>query len=223
MTKHERLLTLAKLRQSSTWPGYHSIADFHDGVYECDHVSPYTKSAGNVDAAVMILLQDWSGADALSGPLDVGARDLGYTPTEATNRNLQRLLKDTFGLSLADTYATNLFPFVKPGGMSESIPDRDLLRAAREFALPQIEIVAPRLVICLGKVTVDAVRSAAGFPKSASVEDALQSYFQLGPSRVWFQAHTGRLGQNNRNRGGVNRVDGDWLRMKESLPHPTRS
>lgn len=217
MTKQDRLLALAKLRQQAVWPGYRGIADLRDGVYDCDYVSPYTKSAHNVDDEVMVLLQDWSGSDALSGPLDVGARDLGYTPTEATNRNLQRLLRDTSGLSLADTYATNLFPFVKPGGMSESIPDRNLVRAAREFALPQIEIVAPRLVICLGKVTFDAVRSAVGLRKSASVEDALQSHFQLGPSRVWFQAHTGRLGQNNRNRGGVNRVGEDWLRMKSHL------
>ena len=114
-TKHDRLLALAKLRQSSTWPGYHSIAEFHDGVYECEHVSPYTKSAGNVDAEVMVLLQDWSGADSLSRAIDVGARDLGYTPKEPTNKNLQRLLLSTFGLQLKDIFATNLFPFVKPG------------------------------------------------------------------------------------------------------------
>ena len=217
MTTHDRLLALAKLRQSTVWPGYHSIAEFHNGVYECDHVSPYTKSAGNVDAEVMVLLQDWSGSDALSGPLDIGARDLGYTPKEATNRNLERLLLATFGLRFAQIYATNLFPFVKPGGMSESIPDRDLVRAAREFALPQIEIVAPKLVICLGKVTFDAVRKAAELRPSVSVDDALASDFQFGVSRVWFQAHTGRLGHNNRNRGGVNRVDGDWLMMKSYL------
>ena len=57
--KNARLLALARLRQATRWPGYKSIADYHHGVYECDFVSPYTKTAGNVDAEVMVLLQDW--------------------------------------------------------------------------------------------------------------------------------------------------------------------
>jgi len=31
------------------------------------------------------------------------------------------------------------------------------------------------------------------------------------------QAHTGQLGKNNRNKGGVNRVDGDWAKMSEMI------
>ena len=215
MTKHERLLALAKLRQSSVWPGYHSIAEFQGGVYECDHVSPYTKSAGNVDADVMVLLQDWSGAKSLRGRLDVGARDLGYTPKEPTNRNLERLLLSTFGLRFKDIFATNLFPFVKPGGMVGDIPKDDLTRAAREFAIPQIDVVSPKLVICLGMATFNAVRKAAELPLAPDVQTCLDSPFLIKNSRVWFQSHTGHFGQIGRNKGGVDRVTGDWLRMKE--------
>jgi hypothetical protein len=39
---------------------YSGIGDYHDGAYECERVSPYTKTAGNVDADVMVLLQDWA-------------------------------------------------------------------------------------------------------------------------------------------------------------------
>ena len=42
-SKVSRLLGLAKLRQATRWPGYTSIADYHEGAYECDFVSPYTK------------------------------------------------------------------------------------------------------------------------------------------------------------------------------------
>ncbi len=52
MNKHLRLLALSKLRQAARWPGYKSIADYHDGLYECDFVSPFTKTAGNVNAEV---------------------------------------------------------------------------------------------------------------------------------------------------------------------------
>jgi hypothetical protein len=32
MNKHSELLALAKLRQASWWPGYTTIADYHDGI-----------------------------------------------------------------------------------------------------------------------------------------------------------------------------------------------
>src|ERR1019366_945036 len=127
MNKHSRLLTLAKLRQATRWSGYTSIADYSGGAYECDFVSPFTKSACNVDADVMVVLQDWSSDEELSRGLDESTRRLGYTPTQPTSRNLERLLKITFGLSLSDIYGTNLFPFVKPGVVSSPIPDRDMI------------------------------------------------------------------------------------------------
>lgn len=214
MDKRARLLELAKLRQASHWPDYKSIKDYHNGAYECDYVSPYTKTAGNVDADVMVMLQDWSSDESLRQPLDLDAQRLGYTPTLPTNLRLEQLLTNTFGLCLSNVYGTNLFPFVKPGGMSSHIQKRDLIKAARQFALPQIEIVSPRLVICLGLVTFESLQSACGLAPAGKMEIAINSPFSVGKSRVWCQAHTGALGQMNRNKGGVDRVSQDWLRMK---------
>ena len=45
MKKHKQLLELAQKRQRSRWNGYKCIGDYHGGIYECDYVSPYTKSA----------------------------------------------------------------------------------------------------------------------------------------------------------------------------------
>jgi restriction system protein len=214
MERAARLLDLAHKRQTSRWPGYKPLVDYHDGVYECDFVSPYTKAAGNIDAAVMILLQDWSSHDRLSDKLDCGAATLGLTPTLATNKNLDKLLKAHFGLLLRETYATNLFPFIKPGKLSASIRVCDLERAAREFAIPQIDIVIPRLVICLGLETFNALRRGFGMGIEAPMDRAIGSPFSHGETRIWCQAHTGVLGQNNRNRGGIDRVSQDWLAMK---------
>lgn len=114
-------------------------------------------------------------------------------------------------------YATNLLPFIKMGGLSASISLCDLVRAAREYALPQVEIVEPRLVICLGKVTFNALQATCDRPKSKTMEEAIDSPFSVGFRRIWAQAHTGSLGQNNRNRGGVNRVEQDWERMRRQF------
>jgi hypothetical protein len=217
MDKQARLLELAKTRMATRWPGYNSIADYHGGIYECDFVSPFTKAAGNTDAKVFVLLQDWSSDEDLSRGLDEVTVKLGYDRNQPTNRNLERLLQATFAASLKDVYGTNLFPFVKPGAVSTRIPQRDLVRAAKEFALPQIAIVAPRLVVCLGLVTFQALRHAVGLPSAGNMDLAINSPFTVGQSRVWYQAHTGAFGQMNRNKGGVDVAARDWTKMKDDV------
>ena len=213
MDKNQQLLLLAKKRQRTRLPGYGCIGDFHDRVYECDYVSPYTKSAGNVDATVMVLLQDWSSADRLSGPINENAMKLGHTPELPTNRNLVALLKAHFGFGLSDIYATNIFPFVKQGNLSARIPVRVLTETAMDFAVPQIEIVNPVIAACLGKDTFNALRRAHGAKPVATLEEGIRSPFFICGTEVWCQAHTGALGRINRNRHGVDRVTSDWARM----------
>jgi uracil-DNA glycosylase len=213
MDKHARLLKLARLRRESRWPDYKCIGDYCEGRYECDFVSPYTRSAGNIDAELMILLQDWSSDVVLSGPYLHARCTVGHDPCRVTNKRLKDLLQRHFGLELKDVYATNVFPFVKLGAISAPIPMRDLVRAAHEFALPQIGIVGPRLAVCLGKAAFDAVALAAGSRRSRSLADAIASPFEIGSTQVWCQAYTGQLGTNARNRRGADQLAKDWASM----------
>jgi uracil-DNA glycosylase len=176
-------------------------------------VSPYTRGACNVDAEVMILLQDWSCDDVLSGPYLNARCTIGHDPSRSTNKRLKDLLQRHFGLELKDVYATNVFPFVKLGAMNRSIAMGDLARAAREFALPQIEIVGPRLAVCLGKAAFDAVALAGGGRRTGSLAEAIASPFEIGRTQVWCQAHTGQLGTLARNRAGAGQVAKDWASM----------
>lgn len=211
MDKKDLLLALAQKRKATSWPEYCRIGDYHDGVYECDFVSPYTKSAGNVDAEILVLLQDWSSDESLRGPLDSDSVRYGLTRTFPTNKRLSELLQSCFGVGLKDVYATNLFPFVKGGGISSSIPMSDLVRAAREFALPQIRIVRPKLVVCLGLNTFNAIRVASSHAPAHRMDEAVASPFTIDKARIWCQAHTGTRGQSNR---GRERVAQDWRKMK---------
>jgi restriction system protein len=212
--KKSILLELAAKRRRTSWPGYFSIGKYHDGVYECDYVSPYTKSANNVDAEVMILLQDWSSDAAPSSNLDPAARDLGHTPSLPTNRNLKRLLSNHLGLELQEVYATNLFPFIKERRMSSRVPFPDFVRAAREFAIPQIQVVSPKILICLGLNTFNAVRVASGAAPKKPMATAIISPMQLGSTPIRCQANTGARGQSNR---GREQVEMDWSKMKAVL------
>src|SRR5688572_17306909 len=52
--KQQRLIELANNRKAARLNGYACLRDFHGGIYECDYVSPWTKSVNNVDADVMV-------------------------------------------------------------------------------------------------------------------------------------------------------------------------
>ena len=84
--------------------------------------------------------------------VDEAVQRFGRTPSLRTNIILDRLLNEVLGLSFSQVYATNIFPFIKPGGISAPIPPRDVLRAALEFVKPELEIVNPSLILTLGVV-----------------------------------------------------------------------
>lgn len=229
--KRKLLEALAvEYRASTPSKGFKTIGSFPNGLlYQpptCPYVSPYTRGACNLDAEVFILLQDWASEDWLQGPFNPTVARLGRDPTLATNRNLEAYLREHFklqpqwpgGLDLEQTFATNLFPFVKPGKMKTAISREILLDAANRFAIPQINIIKPRLVICLGLATFNAVREAVvGRPFHKRISDAIDSPFKMdsGPL-VWCQAHTGWQGQTNRNRDDKKQTSKDWRKMAET-------
>ena len=214
-SKASLLRKLARVRQKTRWPRYACIGDYHDGKYECDFVSPYTRSASNLDALLMILLQDWASDEVLSGPFLKERGTLGHDPNRLTNRRLQELLREHFAIALKDTYATNVFPFVKRGSMGSSIPKSDLVHAAAEFTLRQIEIVKPRIAVCLGKAAYNAVALASKHTPALRLRNAISTPFWIGATQVWCQPHPGR--------NSVARVRRSWRQMSRYYHSARRS
>ncbi len=157
--KCDRLCELARRRVASVWDGYRQPEDY--GYDFRDLVSPYSRTARNVDAAVMVVLQDWASHDVLRRePMNAEMARYGHDPRRLTNKRLKALLRKHLDVALKDIYGTNLFPYIKSGGMSTAMPMQDLLRVAKAFAIPQIAIVQPRLVLALGRKTAEALRRA---------------------------------------------------------------
>lgn len=181
--KEQDLLKLALLRQQTKYDGYNSIADYENGYYECNYVSPYSKSAHNVNSDVLVVLQDWSSDENMRGECHETNR-LGYTPNVGTNIKLISLLKTHLNLNLNDIYATNLFPFIKMGGMSAYISIKDMRRAAKDFTLPMIDIIRPKIVIALGAKTYSALWDCC-----VNRKETIQSSFVYGESKVFHQPH----------------------------------
>ena len=212
--KVRALRRLAERRKAARRDGYDCLGDFHDGFFECSHVSPWSKAAGNVNARVMVVGQDWASADMLARtPPNQQWAEFGFDRGLPTNVYLDELLKRHFGLKRAQCYLTNLFVLIKPGGVSAGIPMKDLVWSAEEFTIPEIKIVRPKVVICLGLRAFRALGRAAGHRLPRLMADAIRARFRLEASMVHCVAHTGAFGTKNRSRGQVER---DWRKLARS-------
>ncbi|MFK8253507.1 uracil-DNA glycosylase family protein [Ancylobacter terrae] len=215
--KSAALAALVAMRRDHPLAGYRTLGDIHGGFYECDFVTPWTLSARNLDARLMLIGQDWASEDYFeTRGADEQLRRLGHDPTLPTNRNLVGLLADHDLPSFAQCYATNLFPFIKPKGMSSAIREADMVACARAYTVVEIETIRPVVAACLGAAAFNALRLALGLPKSASLEDAItRGAFRHDSTQICCVAHTGARGTQARNASPT--VASDWQRVKAYL------
>ena len=215
MDKLTKLREIRDSRINSVYEGFYALEHFGLGDDDGGHLSPFTKASANVESDIIFVLQDWASEEFIEKGLSKETLNLGYDPKIKTNINLKNLLRSHFGKDLEDIYTTNLFPFIKKGSMNSRIPHKFMRRAASDFLIPTINVINPKLVVCFGLSTFNAVRQEMGFGRVANVEQAVHSHVAFGDTIIFCQAHPGSLGQNNRNKGGVARVFSDWQLMKD--------
>lgn len=197
--KCAQLTSLAKLRYRPTAgtcrdgfsQDYRRIEELSPWLGDCAWVSPLAITANNVDSDLMIIGQDWAGERYLTRRGDPDRLRLGYDAKLKTNTTLASLLEEAFNREFNQVFATNAFVFIKPGGMSGSIPAGDLRHSAQAYTLREIAIVRPKMAICLGADTYNALRKAAGDALSA-VEGCKPRCTGIGDCRrgdLWRSPH----------------------------------
>ncbi|MCK1341124.1 hypothetical protein IVB38_35280 [Bradyrhizobium sp. 38] len=225
MDKQDAMALLVAKRRAEAGGRYNHLHLYDGGSWDFDFVVPWTKSACRLDADLMIVGQDWASEDYLRRNDDAEKRaDRALTGQDAhlaTNQNLKRLLAH-FGLCFSQTYATNVLVFIKPGGMSSKVPMKDLYRCAVTYTLPQLDIVKPRMALCLGAMTFDSVRSALGLGRLGWREACIPSaHTRMGPTEIYGVPHTGSWG--TKNAGGPLAVEAIWAALARRFHAPSGS
>lgn len=213
MDKPAAMAMLLAKRRAEAGGRYRHLHLYDGGSWDFDFVVPWTKSACRLDADLMIIGQDWASEDYLRRNDDAktcAARTLtGQDAHLATNQNLKSLLAQHFGLCFSQTYATNVLVFIKPGKMSSAVPITDLRSCAVVYTLPQLDIVKPRMALCLGAKTFSSVRPALGLPLLSWPDACTPSgHTRMGRTELCGVPHTGSWG--TRNAGGLLAVQGIW-------------
>ena len=98
--------------------------------------------------------------------------------------------------------------------MSTHIPSSHMRLAVQEFLLPQIEIIEPHIVICLGLPTFNAVRESCGHVGLRPLDNAVRAAFDFHGSRIVAVAHPGYWGTRSR---PPDLVAEDWASIRRSL------
>jgi uracil-DNA glycosylase len=210
-SKSDALKALTRERRTDRLPDYYCIQDFHNGAYDRhDYLSPWSLSSHNENADILIFLQDWSSEKSLSGPIDNDAVSIGYTPSLPSNKNLIDLLSNNFGKTLSEIYITNLFVFIKRGGMSARIPTKDMVYCTNKYGLPLIDIIQPKMVICLGSLVYNSFRIALN-SKKIPLKNSLTTPLFYNKSIIYGVSHTGGLGVANA--GGFAAVREQWATL----------
>jgi restriction system protein len=201
-------------KDRSLMPPHAGIGDYHNGIYdEHDYVSPWSISANNLDSDILVFLQDWTSQDKIAQKVDDNAKRFGFTPTLPSNKNLINLIQKYLGKKKEELYITNLFVFVKPGGISSAIPKRDMDYCVKNYAIPQIDIICPKLVICLGANTYNSLRTFLGEKPIKLSEIIHEPAIRHGKSKIYGVSHTGARGVANA--GGMAGIITQWEMLRK--------
>jgi uracil-DNA glycosylase len=216
--RYRALIEERKACQSCT--GLTNPSMCEDGAFDCDAVGEWSRWQGNLDAALMVVGQDW-------GDVKWFVRAKGHsTDTSKTNTTLLELL-DSIGFKLkmpSEThddgvlFFTNAVLCLKSGGAQGPVLREWFRNCGKRFLRPTIELVKPMTVVCLGERAYRAVLGAWEI-KAPRFKDAVISKepVPLSPGGPWVFPvyHCGALALNM-NRNIVEQRD-DWRRIGEFL------
>jgi uracil-DNA glycosylase family 4 len=142
--------------------GLTNASAIESGIYDCNEIGSWSLWQGNLNTQVMVVGQDW-------GDVNWFLRAEGRpTSTSTTNKTLVELLhiagleinlfNKTVGRGLL--FFTNAILCMKKGGAQASVKAIWSRNCATLFLRPLIELVRPKVVICLGAKAYGAVMAA---------------------------------------------------------------
>lgn len=174
LESYQRLVTARKSCWSAEALNLANPSRVDDGRYDSNEVGPWTRWAGDLDADIMVVGQDWGdvayfietrGLDAANNPTNLSLFDLlksidrpvSYPPVLSDPRHSDS--RQSTGVFL-----TNALLWLKTGGMQAAVRPEWFMGDSATFLKEQIAIVQPRVVVALGQRAYNAVLGAYDLP-----------------------------------------------------------
>jgi len=192
--------------------------------FDSDHIGPWSRLHGDLNADLMVVGQDW-------GDVDYYVKHSGLDDLKnPTMRNLETILKH-IGFDVSCTsysnkkqglFLTNAILCLKRGGLQAKIDPKWVENCGHAFLRHQIEIVRPRVVVGLGASAFQIILNAFEKPRvklSEAISDPLGC--SLGEGIRLFAAYHCGSGVVNRTRDLETQCI-DWERIGKFLKSSDR-
>lgn len=134
--------------------------------FDTEHIGPWTAWQGRIDADVMVIAQDFGDERYFVTNKGMDA------PSNPTNQTLTKLLKiagiaglcgDREGFE-GKIFLTNVVLCLKQDGLQGELSSVWVSNCAKKFLLNQIQLVRPRIIVCLGVESFSAVTHLFDIP-----------------------------------------------------------
>ena len=201
-------------------------SEVDDGRFDSHEIGGWTIWQGNLNARLMVVGQDWGDVKYLTKN---GGRD---RPGNPTNKALCTLLS-SIGIHIplpehsrgrGELYFTNAILCLKTvGGLQGDVEDSWFSNCGQKFLRPQIELLGPKVVVCLGKRAYEAVLASFGLPcRSRTLREAVESPHlerSSGGAVIIPVYHCGARVQNAPPPRGrsLEQQRNDWVRVRRAL------
>lgn len=183
-----------------------------DGKYDSDEIGPWTRWQGSLSADIMIVGQDWGsqaefsnkkGLDRESNPTDVFLTELIQKLEIDAKQASDRLFLTNAALCIREGKAQ--------GGLNE-----EWLFNCRPFLKAQIDLIKPKILICLGQKTFYSVLSALDIKRKANEKyrNQVGNFVQYGSLKIFPVYHPGGYGLMNRTK--EQQIE-DWLQITQNI------
>lgn len=199
-TKYEQLVEKRKQFQFSD--GLLNPSQIENGIYDRNHIGPWSVWQGNLNAKILLIGQDWSDINYF---IDNEGRDLDENPTNKNLIELFQVLKIDIGSPSqskleAPTFFTNAILGIKTKGkMAGKVSTSWARESTIAFLIPLLEIIEPEIIITLGTIAYNEIAFVYSLPRRPLKNLIEKNPIHLNDNKLLYaQYHCGGLGLANR-------------------------
>ncbi len=214
----EYLKLVRKRRICGECAGLLNPAQIEGGRYDSNHIGPWSRWQGNLDADLMVVGQDWGDDRYFS-------KNQGFDdPGTPTNKTLVKLLASV-GKRIASpsemgskgkVFLTNGILCLKKGGLQARLRKEWFDQCGSRFLKPLIDIVKPKVLVALGEEAFRAILRSYDWPDRPSEihrdDVERRDGIVLPGNMLLFAVYHCGAGVLNRNRDFEEQEE-DWARI----------